>query len=403
VRVVNWVPPAWAAEAEGEISADDLLEQARRDTGLSDFGDLTFDEGLRVYVDALNREARLNRLGMITVRTEIVRMLSNRLRFARDLERHPEILEEQLERPIVILGLARTGTTKLQRTISADPGVQRLELWRLLNPAPWRPAGGNGQDPRIAFAEVVEAELLARSPDVMAAHALEAHEPDEETLLLELTFGAMTRGQVQSYRTPSYVRWLAGQSKRKPYGYMRMLLQYLQWQDGGARGRPWIMKTPLHLGELATLLGTFPDALVVHCHRDPLEAIPSVASLIEAARGMRSDDADPLEIGAEVVDRFSWLIGRALEARETLPVDSFIDLSFRAIVSDVNAVIAAIYSRAGMQLTAEALSAFDAYESRRPVHHFGRHVYTAERYGLDAPRIASAFASYYDAFPDLLA
>jgi hypothetical protein len=105
---VNWVPPAWAVEAEGEISADDLLEQARQDTGLSDFGDLSFQEGLRVYVDALNREARLNRLGMITARTEIVRVLSNRLRFARDLERHPEILEEELERPIVILGLART-------------------------------------------------------------------------------------------------------------------------------------------------------------------------------------------------------------------------------------------------------------------------------------------------------
>jgi Sulfotransferase family len=400
---MSWVPPVWAAEAEGEISADDLLEQARQDTGLSDFGDFTFEEGLRVYVEALNRDARLNRVGMITARTEIVRMLSNRLRFAGDLERHPEILQERLERPIVILGLARTGTTKLQRTISADPGVQRLELWRLLNPAPWPDNAGNAQDPRIGFAEIIEAELLRRAPQVMAAHALEAHEPDEETLLLELTFGAMTRGQVQSYRTPSYVQWLAGRSKRKPYAYLHMLLQYLQWQDGGARGRPWIMKTPLHLGELATLLETFPDALVVHCHRNPLEAIPSVASLIELARSMRSDDADPLEIGAEVVDRFSSLIGAALEARQSLPAENFIDLSFRAIVSDIKAAIAQIYSRAGMQLTAKAQAAFAGYASRRPAHHFGRHMYTAERYGLDPPGIESAFAGYYEAFPDLLA
>jgi Sulfotransferase family len=291
----------------------------------------------------------------------------------------------------------------LQRTISVDPGVQRLELWRLLSPAPWPAAGVNGEDPRIALAESLEAELSARFPDVMAAHALEAHEPDEETLLLELTFSAMTRGQVQSYRTPSYVRWLAGRSKRKPYGYLRMLLQYLQWQDGGARGRPWIMKTPLHLGELPTLLETFPDALVVHCHRDPVKAIPSVASLVESARRIRSDDVDPLQVGTEMLGRFSSLLGRALEARQSLPADSFIDLSFRAIVSDVKAVIAEIYSRTGRQLTAEALAAFDAYESRRPAHHFGRHVYTAERYGLHGPQIKAAFAGYYEAFPDLLA
>ena len=400
---MNWTPPAWAVDAEGEISADDLVEQARQDTGLSEFGDLSFREGLRVYVDALNREASLNRLGTIMARSEIVRMLSNRLRFARDLQRHPEILEEELERPIVILGLARTGTTKLQRTISADPGVQRLELWRLLNPAPWPAAGRDGEDPRIALAELLEAELSARFPDVMAAHALEAHEPDEETLLLELTFSAMTRGQVQAYRTPSYVQWLAGRSKGEAYGYLRMLLQYLQWQDGGGRGRPWIMKTPLHLGELPTLLETFPDALVVHCHRDPVQAIPSVASLVELARRVRSDDVDPLEVGSEMLDRFSSLIRHALEARESLPAERFIDLSFRAIVSDVKAVIAEIYSRTGRRLTAEALAAFDAYESRRPAHHFGRHVYTAERYGLDEPRIRVAFAPYYEAFPDLLA
>jgi Sulfotransferase family len=233
VRAVNWLPPAWALEAQGEILAGDLLEQARRDTGLSDFGDLSFQEGLGVYVDALNREAGLNRLGMITARSEIVRMLCNRLRFASDLDRHPEILGEELEPPIVILGLARTGTTKLQRTISADPGVQRLELWRLLSPAPWPAAGASGEDPRIALAETLEAELSARFPEVMAAHALEAHEPDEETLLLELTFSAMTRGQVQAYRTPSYVDWLAGRSKREPYGYLRMLLQYLQMAGRG--------------------------------------------------------------------------------------------------------------------------------------------------------------------------
>jgi hypothetical protein len=399
---VRWLPPAWAVDAQGEISAEELLEQARLDTGLSDFGGRSFQEGLSVYVDALNREARLNRLGMITARTEIVRMLSNRLRFASDLERYPEILDETLERPVVILGLARTGTTKLQRTISADPGVQRLELWRLLNPAPWPAAGAAGEDPRVALAESLEAELSSRFPDVMAAHALEAHEPDEETLLLELTFGATTRGQVQSYRTPSYAKWLARRSKREPYEYLRKLLQYLQWQDGGGRGRPWIMKTPLHLGELPVLLETFPDALVVHCHRDPVQAIPSVASLVESARRVRSEDVDPLEVGTEMLDRFSSLTDSALKARQNLPADSFIDLSFRAIVSDIKAVIAEIYRQAGRPLTGEALAAFDAYESRRPAHHFGRHIYSGERYGLDKARIKAAFAGYYETFPHLL-
>jgi Sulfotransferase family len=134
-----------------------------------------------------------------------------------------------------------------------------------------------------------------------------------------------------------------------------------------------------------------------------VQAIPSVVSLVESARRVPSEHVDPLEIGTEMLDRFSSLIARALKARQNLPADSFIDLSFRAIVSDIKTVIAEIYPRAGRQLTGEAMASFDAYESRRPAHHFGRHVYSAERYGLDEPRIKAAFAGYYEMFPDLLA
>lgn len=373
-------------------TVDGLLAAASAETGLDDYGDRHFVKGLSALVAALPREARLNAIGEQMVYGGIIRLLTNRLRYLEDLKRHPEIREERIVKPIVILGLPRTGTSKLQRVMSADPGVQRLELWRSLNPAPF-PGELPGQPKaRIEAGLSVEKTLATVFPGWMARHPMEALEPDEELHIMDMSHECMISWLFS--RVPSYRDYFSKADPRPTYQLLRGILQYLQWQDGGGRGRPWIMKSPVHIGDLPTLLETFPDATVVHCHRDPRKVIPSFASLIEEARKMGSDHVDPVEIGRDMFDYWAEQLDRNLSAREQLPAGRVIDVQFEDICQDVVGVIARVYAQAGRRLTPEAVAAFRDYDARRPEHHWGKYDYSAAHYGLDLDEIDRRFAAY---------
>lgn len=383
------------------MSIDDLrpeavMAAAARATGLDDFGDLGFVEGLTRLLDCLRGEAHLNERGIAMQFHDMVRLLSNRLGFQRDLKAHPELLDEKIEKPIVILGLPRTGTSKLQRMMSADPGVQRLEVWRGFFPAPLPGTAGVTPDPRIALAEEMERTFMALSPELMASHALEAREPDEECWLLEMTFESDLASHKS--RAPSHRAWTAERSQLKPYRYMRDLLKYLQWQDGGGRGRPWILKSPLHIGQTPTLFEVFPDATLVFCHRDPRTVIPSYCSVMEANRRIYSDFVDLVEIGDDFMRYWGREITRHLAARRELGEAAIVDVYYEDIRDRPEEVIARAYARAGRELTPLAKQAFADYAARRPEGHFGQHNYTMERYGLSRTLIDATFAEYRERF-----
>jgi len=181
------------------------------------------------------------------------------------------------------------------------------------------------------------------------------------------------------------------------------MLQYLQWQDGGGRGRPWILKSPTHVGDMPTMLETFPDATIVHCHRDPRQVIPSFAALGTAGRRIGSDVVDPVEVGNEMFGYWADQLDRYLIVRPQLPPDRILDLRFDEIRKDVVGVIRRIYARAGRELTLEAVEAFRSYEKNRPEHHFGNYEYNAEQHGLSLAGIDARFAEYRHAFKEFMA
>ena len=126
------------------------MNAAAESAALNDFGDLNFVEPLRQRLAAAGRYISFSETGLATYTVGIVNDLVNRLRLMRDLKRHPEILDEDVSDPIVIFGLPRTGTTKLQRMISADPANQSLLFWKILNFAPFPEAASGEADPRVA-------------------------------------------------------------------------------------------------------------------------------------------------------------------------------------------------------------------------------------------------------------
>lgn len=390
-----------APVAEGPPkTVEGLLSAASAETGLEDFGDRHFLTGLTVLVDSLPKEASLNAVGVGMVYGGIVRLLCNRLRWVRDVGLHPEILQEQIIKPVIILGLPRTGTSKLQRVMSADPGVQRLDFWKTINPAPFPDEVSGNPQGRIDAALETEKALSTMFPGWMARHPMEALEPDEELHIMDGSFECVISWLFA--RVPSYYAYIRQCDPRPMYQHLKNMLQYLQWQDGGHRGRPWIMKSPVHIGALSTLLETFPDAIVVHCHRDLQKVIPSFASLIEEGRKIGSDTTDPIEIGHDMCEYWGGSLDRYMTMREALPKERIIDVRFAEICNDILGVIRRICQREGRELTPEAITAFQQYEARRPNHHWGRYDYSANHYGYSAEMIDKRFSAYRERFQEVL-
>lgn len=384
------------------LATDALMNAAVEATGLSDFGSAPFTEGLAALVEASNNEGQLSDLGQMAKTADILRLLRNRLRFENDLKIHPEISDEPILAPVIIVGLVRTGTSKLQGILSSDPGAHRLELWRMYNPAPGPEPMTDTPDPRIAEARAITQMLQAQAPEFFALHPMEAEGVNEEAVLMDMTFACP--GLAMWAPVPSYRHWLDAQSPEPTYQYLRRLLQYLQWQDGGARGRHFVMKSPAHLGALDALLRVFPDAVVVQCHRDPAEIIASFSRLIMSMRNMMCDHVDPVALGAEMLSMWSTAMSRNVIQRENPTIGHrIIDVHYRQVVDDPLSVAETVYARLGKSLSTAAMSKMREWENCNPQYKYGRVEYSLGQFGLDKAAVEAAFDSYYEQITQQLA
>jgi hypothetical protein len=382
--------------ARARLDANELIETACKQTGLQDFGSPDIREALCVLVDSLNREARLSPAGIEGTRASFIRVLSNRLKIEATFKQHPEIKDEPIAGPIVIVGLPRSGTTKLHRMMATDPDLQKLPLWKIFNPVPLPGEAPGERSPRIQQAQAFVTALRERHPDFYAAHPMGAEEPDEEEFLMELTFLGYLNAL--SAHAPTYAQWVHRQPFDGWYRLLREMLQFYQFLDGKLRGH-WLLKAPAHLGQLPLLLQYFPGATVVHCHRDPLEAIPSMAGLAAASRRFHSDARQDKEVGEFVLDLWSRQMRRYCEARERLAsAHRFVDVAYRDIVRDASGVISRIYAAAGLSLSAEALRRMQAWEQNNTQHKHGRHQYSMAQFGYDEAKLKAAFKEYREQF-----
>ena len=390
-----------SAPPPGPFDESALLAEARRTCGLSDFGDEDFRVPLRTLLASLSGEAGLNRDGAAAFHGRIVQSLVTRLRAQDWRARHPEIARETIERPLVIVGMTRTGTTLLQRAIARDRRLYSALDWELREPAPRPGTRFDRPDPRIPDAEERSRLAHETSPELMAIHPGKAHDPEEEILLFEDAF--LSHVPEASCYVPSYRAWLDGQDFTPAYDHLKRMLQLLQWQKQrrGERRDRWLLKTPAHLGYLETLFAAFPDAHVVHAHRHPFESVPSGASLNFSIWRMNSDHADPKRVGRQWKQRMAWAVRRALAARDRLPraESRFTDVWYRDAVADPLAQVERVYAAAGLELDAPTRAEMRDWllrnhtRSRPPVHR-----YTLEQFGLTREEIREAFADYLARF-----
>jgi hypothetical protein len=380
----------------GTLDADELIATARSATGLHHFGEPDVRGPLTVLIDSLNREANLTPKGEAGRRAALIRALSNRLRLNDAIARNPRIELEVITKPLVILGLQRSGTTKLQRLLASDPAMQKMLLWRLLQPVPSQIVPPGQPDPRIAQAEEYVAAMRRNAPEMYAAHPTYATQADEEVYVMEIAF--LANINATAYRAPSFDNWLRSQSYRSWYVWFKRLLQYVQYSDGAA-GRPWVLKAPHHMSFLPLLFEYFPDATVVHTHRDPAIAVSSFSSLALAARQSNQFTADAREAGRYCLDYCASRVQTYMRDRAALDRENrFVDVSYRDVVSNADSVVRKIYDAAGLELTPAVLDAMHSWEKEYEQHKHGAHQYRFEDFGLDRAEIDAAFSEYMSRF-----
>ncbi len=371
-----------------------LLAEAERRTGLSDYGGEAFRQPLRVLLASLREEAPLNATGIAMLRGRTLESLMTRLRTEDWIRRNPEILREQITAPFVVVGQTRTGTTMLQRLLASDPRHHGPLWWEVRFPAPLPGTRWDAPDPRIPIAEAEVAAILAADPEQAAIHPWDALAPDEEIMLLEHSF--LSHVPEAFTNLPTYRAWLDTQDWTPAYATLKRFLQFLQWQKRkrGALRERWVLKTPGHLGYLDTLLAVFPGALIVQTHRDPLQTLPSAASLNASLWGLSSDAVDAREAGRQWQERMAWAVTRSLASREHIPANQIADVWFLDALSDPLGVVERIYTRFGIELTDAARAALTAWLSNNRRDKRPAHEYTLEQFGLNAAEIERDFAEY---------
>ena len=378
-----------------EIDEATLLDRARRLTGLSDFGDPFFREPLRVLLDSFATEAELTMLGRVIARTDVVRLLENRLRMTDVLNHHPEIAAGEIVQPIVIVGLPRTGTTILHELMAQDPANRVPMTWEVMHPWPPPERETYETDPRIALVERHFSGVDRLIPGFKAMHPMGAELPQECVALTAHDFASMLFST--THWVPSYHAWLDRADLRWVYAAHRRQLQYLQWRCSAER---WVLKSPGHLWALDGLLAIYPDARIVQTHRDPLKVIASLANLVALLRSMSSNAIDRAAIGAEWTARLADGMQRSIEVRDHLPEGTapIFDMHFGEFIRDEIGMVRRIYEHFGLVLSLDAEERMRHFLAANPRDKHGAHRYRLEDAGLDAATERERYRAYQERF-----
>jgi len=373
-----------------------LMEAAQAATGLADFGELPFREGLDRLVDAIKRESVLSPFGQAAVPAMLVGRLVHRLQIEDWYRRHPEIEDEVIRDPVFGVGLPRTGSTALGHMLALDPATRSLRAWEAAQPCPPPIAAEALTDPRIAESAAREDAFDEMAPGVREALPRNPSAPTECFELLDLSMTCMA--QDGFVHVPSYMAWIKDGDARDAvaasYLYHRRVLKLLQWRHPAQR---WSLRSPIHAYEMDALLAAYPDARFLMTHRSPEKAIPSVCLLMNHVRSLFLADPMPEFLGPAMIDGWSLAIERLLDFRDRVGEERFHDVSHADQIADPIGVVKGVYEALGWEFSPETAQRIAAWRELNPK---GAHKPEAARFGIDMDRVREKFRFYTDHFPE---
>ena len=373
-----------------KINANEILDQAKSETGLSDLGEPLFFEGLNRLIDSINNEANLNEIGIQAQPIRIQGLLTNRLRFEEDLKKFPEILDQEIIAPIVIVGLPRTGSTMTHRLLASDPNHTAMLWWEGRYPA-LLPGEKRGDiETRMELGKAEVDAVVAASPEALDIHPWDYKGADEEILLLEHNFLSTVPESFMAL--PSYSEWIEDQDHTLAYEDLKKFIQYLQWQNPGREKKRWVLKSPHHLGFIDKMISVFPDAKIIQTHRDPIKTVPSFCSMCANLFEPLTTNFDKVFIGKHWSNKLTRALNHCMNISEQHP-DNFLDLEFLNMIKDPIDEMKKIYEFIGESFGEKTEVAMEAWREENK-HEMGAHKYSLEEYDLTESQINNNFAKY---------
>jgi hypothetical protein len=390
-RIAPYLPKGFA-----DIEPRTIIALAERATGLHSWGDPSFLEPLERLVHFFKREVPQTYSSRIALRAFLVQMACTRLRVIDVLEKNPEISQVPIRRPLFVAGYPRTGTTLLQNLLALDPDAKSLRCWEAQMPVPPPDPATYSTDPRIRIATDAMNAFYRRYPIWERIHKLYPEGPQECEGLFALDFACTM--YYARYPVPGYLEYLLARDMGPSYRFYRRQLQLLSWKFPGKR---WLLKAPMHLTFLRSLIRAFPDASVVITHRAPVAVFGSICSMISSTRELSNvpEGRDKIQLGRHVLSFMPGIMDRYLDLRRESDSRSFLDVDYRDIVNDPVGQVRRIYETFQYPWP-------DGYDDRmreflagQRRDRFGAHVYSTTDFGLTPEEIEVAFQRYKDAFP----
>jgi hypothetical protein len=405
-RLTDGQRQALAAAEANPVTLEEqaVLAAARAATGMSDFGPEDFRARLRLLIDEWNADKRANAMKRAFLMRYLVRYASSRLLIQDKLKKHPEIHDEPIERPIIVVGLPRSGTTHLLNLLGADSRLRSTPLWEINEPVanPLEPIGSDGVDPRYARSAAQWEASQVANPLAAAMHPMEPDHFHEDLELMCPDFASYNFEWIA--RSPKWRDYYLSTDQTPHYEYMKTGLKLLQWQDVQA-GKPrkrWVTKCPQHLEQLPVLKNVFPDATVAITYRDPVEVIQSAITMIAYGERMFYPDIDAKGLLEYWTDRVEKLLRACVRDRHVWPEAQSVDVPFETFMADDMAVVRQVRAKAGLSETEAANAEVAHFIASHPRGKHGQIVYNLQRdFGVTPAQLRERFAFYFDAFPFL--
>jgi len=378
------------------LTAEAVCEAAFLRTGLEDLGPGDFAERLGLQLAEMDADEERTGIGRMIMFGDCTRYVANRLLIRDLLRRHPEILEIPIERPVIVVGLPRSGTTNLVNMLAADSRFRSMPLWETHEPVP-NPSdvsGLDGPDPRWIRCDGAWQAMQAAAPLVAAMHPMSPDHIHEEIELQLPDFSSYTLEWTA--RAPRWRDYYLAHDQHPHYAYMKTVLQILQWYRPRER---WVLKSPQHLEQLGPLLATFPDATIVVTHRDPVAVVQSTITMNCYGARTTYRTTRPEWYRDYWTDRIGRLLDASLRDRHLLPTERTVDVLFHEYMAHEMRTVGRIYACAGIELTDQARREIAGYQQAHPRGGEGRVRYDLRgAFSTTPEEVRSRFGAYLDRF-----
>ena len=384
-------------EFDNIATPDDILKLAAQRTGLTALDSDSWRDGLAIMIDEMNTSPAFTPSGREKILNDATDALGRRMQVHDYITAHPEVLDAPVERPLIVLGMPRTGTTVISYLLDQDPRRRSLLHWECVHPIPPATSDTLRTDPRcLALLEQQQNILkFVKKANMPLPHWEDADGPTEDMFIHNQDFKGLSWDAFLA--TQRYAQWLFDETDMTTtYEYQKRYLQVLQSTAPGT----WSLKMPSHSVHIDALLRVFPDARLIWAHRDPYKATGSLANMWKLPKGMtlRPDAVDCQALGRDAMNQMKVHVERPLRARDRIGDARFFHMYYHEMMRDPIDVMRRIYDWAGDELTPETEGRMRKWLADHPQDHYGVNTYRLDEYGLTVEQLTPIFTEYLDTF-----